>query len=214
MASVRRTLNSMHKLSPIKSDPFRTICRSLRLGATALGVSLFLQACQNGFQRPSAERGCEGINHHKEGFTLGAEGNPLPEKKAIAKGGVGPFRNLCSVPDTQWIEFKIGYEEGLNRFCSYSSGFDRGYTSANISIGSICPPQLRSAFELGFKDGKKIVNLDRKIKDLESKLTGLNSAQRTPNSPGKVTVLGVERQLANLKNARQKALVSIEKNKK
>lgn len=112
--------------------------------------------------------GCESTSSQTQ-INCQQEDWQLKGKTAVTSGSsiriFDSYAKKCStnLPATAKADFIQGYTEGLEEFCTYSSGFERG--EANLPITNICPLENRTAFLNGYKMGN--VNHREKMHSIE-----------------------------------------------
>ena len=77
-----------------------------------------------------------------EDGSLGKDSLTLAKhRKACAKAGITPDR----------AEYDRGHEQGLLRYCQYSTGLSLGERGSSMPL--FCPEKVRTEFELGYQHG-------------------------------------------------------------
>jgi hypothetical protein len=121
-----------------------------------IAATLVMQGCATTMN----ENECVHVDWQTVGYEDGARGEPAhrlgQHRRACAEHGV--------VPDLE--AYQAGRRQGLQEFCQPANGFAVG-ASGRVYAGS-CPTQLEEDFLVAYKAG-------RKLHDLESRLSNLNS---------------------------------------
>ncbi len=76
-----------------------------------------------------------------------------------------PRSAACQVPAAARA-YRIGYDDGLQRFCTARSGFDFGRLGAMDR--DICPPESSAAFQGGYRLGKELFDLNRRLERIST----------------------------------------------
>lgn len=76
-----------------------------------------------------------------------------------------PRSAACQVPAAARA-YRIGYDEGLLRFCTAKNGFDFGRLGGGDR--DTCPPESSAAFQGGYRLGKELFDLNRRLERITS----------------------------------------------
>ena len=108
---------------------------------------------------------CITSDWHAVGFEDGARGYPVDRisrhRKACAQHGI----------TTDLGAYRQGRDEGLRHYCTAQNGFNVG--SSGSSYAGVCPEDLADDFELAYSEGKRLHDLDRRVRSAETRIDAL-----------------------------------------
>lgn len=76
-----------------------------------------------------------------------------------------PRSAVCQTPPAAKA-YRTGYDDGLQRFCTAKNGFDFGRLGAGYR--DTCPPESVAAFQGGYRLGKELYELNRRLERIAS----------------------------------------------
>jgi hypothetical protein len=76
-----------------------------------------------------------------------------------------PRSAVCQTPPAAKA-YRTGYDDGLQRFCTARNGFDFGRVGA--AYRDTCPPESVAAFQGGYRLGKELHELNRRLERIAS----------------------------------------------
>ncbi|MCO5113571.1 MAG: DUF2799 domain-containing protein [Bdellovibrionaceae bacterium] len=111
----------------------------------------------------SKQEYCSTTDWQEEGKKIGlrgdAEDSVMKEQKLCAELGI-------QLPLT---EYKIGWDEGIQQYCSEENAFTLGQKSEKHKAEN-CPIVYRPQFLTSYEKGKKVQNVNQKIEKVEKKI--------------------------------------------
>lgn len=101
------------------------------------------------------------------GFEDGAKGVQINQ--------IQEYRQDCTKHGVQMdlARYKVGRKVGLEEFCQPHSGYSAG--RSGYSYRGICAPELEVAFLERYRDGQIVYKAERRLRDIESNLSGANN---------------------------------------
>lgn len=106
---------------------------------------------------------CNTTDWQEEGKKIGlrgeAEDSVMKEQKSCAELGI-------QIPLT---EYKTGWDEGIQQYCSEENAFDLGKKSEKHKAEN-CPIVYRPKFLTAYEKGKKVQDVNQKIEKVEKKI--------------------------------------------
>jgi hypothetical protein len=89
---------------------------------------------------------CNGLNWGNVGYESAQAGESIRQ--------FDQFRDGCGehLEKGALEAYMDGYSKGVAEHCTYQNGYDRGFTKKSMS--KVCPEELRSEYERGYKMGK------------------------------------------------------------
>lgn len=123
---------------------------------------LVLAGCASG---PGKD--CADINWYELGFADGAAGHEserFGQHRLACDSEAGP-------PDQE--AWQVGYEDGLTHFCSAAGGLVEG--SEGRQRRAVCPDDLIEEFREGYRLGREIYAVERRMTDIEREIRALEA---------------------------------------
>lgn len=108
---------------------------------------------------------CLTSDWHAVGFEDGARGYTVDRisqhRKACAQHGI----------TTDLTAYRQGRNEGLRHYCTAQNGFNVG--TSGSSYAGVCPEDLADDFELAYSEGKRLYDLDRRVRSAAKRIAAM-----------------------------------------
>jgi hypothetical protein len=93
-----------------------------------------------------------------------------------AVGRLGDHRRACAehgvAPDSaRWL---AGRGEGLKSYCTFQRGYSNG--RAGQAFADVCPADLAAAFAAGYRQGRGLYDLERRLASVEGEIRRIKDA--------------------------------------
>ena len=163
----------------------------MTMRTTLLAAMLLLAGCA------SLDRSeCLSANWYAIGVEDGARGQSVER--------LGAHRRACAehnvAPDAE--RYLAGHREGLKSFCTYERGYALG--RAGKSASGTCPAELRDDFLAGYRQGRELHGLARRLEEVNADIrktkAGLSEPGVSPRTRGQLAerLEGLSREAAQL----------------
>ena len=113
---------------------------------------------------------CVNADWYTIGLEDGARGRGVERlgqhRRACAEYGVAPDPG----------RYLAGRSEGLKSFCTYQRGYANG--RAGQAFADVCPAELSGAFSAGWRQGRDLYELDRRLASVQAEIRKSKEALR------------------------------------